>query len=191
MIESISKERWIHAQEAERTFHSESFEDGYNHYMESYQYYRTHLQINPNLEGKNICEIGPADFPALAYCLNPGAKCVIIEPLPSEYLKRFNIPIITDPAEDAEYNVDEVWLFNVLQHVINPYLIVERAKKQSKVIKFFEPINYGVNDPHPWNLTMEMFQEWFPGSVKYYPPNQPVHNFHTHECAYGVYKTGL
>lgn len=188
MIESITKERWQEAQDAERRFHTESFVEGFQHYQESYIQYFKYLNINRDLENLDICEIGPADFPALSYCENVSKGSVIIEPLPSSFLKLTPFNIITTPAEDAEYDVDEVWLMNVLQHVINPYQIVERAKKQAKVIRFFEPVNYGVNDCHPWNLTMEMFNQWFPGVVKYYPPNQPVKNFHTWSCAYGVWE---
>lgn len=184
----ITQERWLQAQAAERRFHSnESFGEGLTHYGESYEQYFKCLDIDNDLQGKNICEIGPADFPALGYCKNRGDRCLIIEPMPSDYLKSFGIPVMTDPAEYAIYNTDEVWLMNVLQHVLDPYKIVEQAKKQSKVIRFFEPINYGVNECHPWNLTKEMFEEWFPRSVKIWEAGQNVKNFHTWECAYGVW----
>jgi hypothetical protein len=182
----VSIEQWQTAQIAERQFHNEDFQTGFDHYGISYANYFKWLDIDPDLKGKKVVEIGPADFPALAYCRNIG-ESFIIEPMPSEYLKRFNIPIITDMAEDSEYKADEVWLFNVLQHVIDPHKIVERAKRQSKVIRFFEPINYGVNECHPWNLTMQMFKDWF-GEVNHYPFNNNAVQFHTWECAYGKYE---
>lgn len=188
MTEPISHDRWLAAQAAERTFHTETFEEGYAHYNDSYRQYFQHLGIVYDLQNKNIVEIGPADFPALAYCINRGNSCFIIEPMPSEHLKRFSIFILAMMAEDAIYEADEVWLFNVLQHVVDPYKIVERAKAQSKVIRFFEPINYGTNECHPWNLTMAMFKEWFGDSVKHYPAGQNVQNFHTWECAYGIWR---
>lgn len=185
----ITQERWQQAQEAERKFHNESFDEGYAHYMKSYQQYFKYLGIDPNTFSSNkIVEIGPANFPALAYYRNNNVGSIIIEPLPSEYLKRFGIPIKTEPAEYCEYEADEVWLFNVLQHVLDPNLIVERAKKQAKVIRFFEPTNYGVDECHPHNLTMEMFNDWFGACVKYYPKNDTAVNFHRWECAYGVWE---
>lgn len=188
MENKVTIETWQKAQEAERRFHHEDFETGKIHYDSSYKQYFQFLNINNNLKGKNIVEIGPADFPALGYCFNLGTECKIIEPMPSEHLKRFGINICTDLAENAIYESDEVWLFNVLQHVIDPYKIVERAKKQSKVIRFFEPINYGINECHPWNLTMSMFIEWFGECVKYYDFNNEAVNFHTWECAYGIWR---
>lgn len=183
----ITKEIWQAAQHAERRFHNQDFENGFKHYADSYRQYFEHLDIPTDINGRNIVEIGPADFPALAYVTNRGKDCLIIEPMPSDYLKRFGIPISTDLAEDADYKADEVWLFNVLQHVIDPHKIVERAKKQADVVRFFEPINYGIDECHPWNLTMDMFKDWFGDVAKYYPKGQPVKNFHTWECAYGVW----
>lgn len=184
----ITKARWEQAQAAERKYHLEDFHAGFAHYRDSYRQYFQYLNIDYDLQGKNIVEIGPADFPALAYCENLGKDCLIIEPMPSEYLKRFGLNISTALAEDADYKADEVWLMNVLQHVMDPYKIVERAKAQSNIVKFFEPINYGTNEAHPWNLTKQMFQEWFPGCVNYWPANQEVNNFHRWECVYGVWR---
>lgn len=183
----VTHDQWIAAQREERKFHTESFERGYAHYAESYRQYFAHLDIPSDMQGANIVEIGPADFPALAYVTNLGDDCLIIEPMPSEYLSRFGIPVIQMMAEDAMYKADEVWLLNVLQHVVDPHKIVERAKAQAKVIRFFEPVNYGIDACHPWNLTMAMFKAWFGDCVKHYPAGQNVTNFHTWECAYGVW----
>lgn len=182
MMNSIL-ERWQLAQIEERKFHTGSFD----HYMESYKHYFKYLGIKPGLENKKIVEIGPADYPALAYCSDIG-ESFVIEPMPSEVLKTFNIPIVTDCAEDVFYQADEVWLMNVLQHTIDPNKIIERAKKQAKVIRFFEPINYGVDECHLWNFTLEDFKNWFGDSVEYYPKNETAKNFHTWECAYGIYE---
>lgn len=184
---SIGLDIWQAAQIEERKFHTEGFHEGREHYGLSYDQYFEYLGIDKDLQGKNIIEIGPADFPALAYCRNLG-ECAVIEPMPSENLKLSGLKIITDVAEDVEYEADEVWLMNVLQHVIDPNKIVERAKRQSKVVRFFEPINYGVDVCHPWNLTLEMFKGWFGDCVKYYPFNKDAFRFHTWECAYGVYE---
>lgn len=183
----ITHERWQQAQIAERGFHTEGFETGRVHYAHSYRHYFSYLDINPALNGLRVVEIGPADFPALAYCSGT-QNCLIIEPLPSDHLRRFDLPIVQGLAENEHYEADEVWLFNVLQHVLDPYKIVERAKKQTKVIRFFEPINYGVNDAHSWNLTMEMFKEWFGECAQHYPGRTDLNYFHTHECAYGVWR---
>ena len=178
--------QWQRAQEAERCFHNEDYDTGYRHYAESYEQYFKYLGIDRNCEGEQIIEIGPADFPALAYCYNT-EQCKIIEPMPSEYLKRFGIEIIEEMAEDVKYEATEVWLFNVLQHTLNPEKIVRRAKQQSQCIRYFEPIDYGVDECHLWNLTEKMFKEWFGNVVNIWRAGQEVKNFHTWKCCYGVW----
>lgn len=182
----VTPERWQQAQQAERAFHNEPFEQGYAHYKQSYAQYFQHLGIDADLQGKKIVEIGPADFPALAYCENIGDS-FIVEPMPSAILKKFAIKVVNSMAEDAEYKADEVWLFNVLQHVVDPYKIVDRAKAQADVVRFFEPVDYGIDECHPWNLTEAMFKEWFGDCVKIWEAGQNVQNFHTWKCAYGVW----
>jgi hypothetical protein len=183
----VTKERWEAAQVEERKFHTEGFHEGREHYGITYEQYFKYLGIEKDLQGKNIVEIGPADFPALAYCENLGPNCLVIEPMPSENLKLSGLTILQDIAEEAVYEADEVWLMNVLQHVIDPHKIVDRAKQQSKVIRYFEPVNYGTDVCHPWNLTKEMFEGWF-GEVNYYPKNTTAVWFHTWECVYGVWQ---
>ncbi len=181
----VTIETWAAAQIEERKFHTEGFHEGREHYELSYNQYFEYLGIEKDLKGKKVIEVGPADFPALAYCFN-GTDCAVIEPMPSDNLKLSGLTIIKEMAEDVVYEADEVWMLNLLQHVLNPDKIVERAKKQSKVIRFFEPINYGIDACHPWNLTMDMFKNWF-GDVNYYPANPTAFRFHTWECVYGIW----
>lgn len=177
--------QWQQAQENERKFHTMNKEQGIKHYEKVYQQYFKYLNIDTDLKNKVVCEIGCADFPALHYCKNIGAS-FIIEPMPSEILKTFGIRLETFLAENVDFaGVDEVWLFNVLQHTMSPDEIIKNCKK-AKTIRFFEPINYGVDLCHLHNLTFEMFLNWFE-VAKYYPANNNNNNFHTHECCYGVW----
>jgi hypothetical protein len=179
-----SSYKWMDAQVAERKHHNLSFGEGVKHYSKSYEQYFKYLGIDKDLKCKKVAEVGPADFPALMICDNIG-QSFIVEPMTSEILESFNIPVVQSFAEETDFSdCDEVWLLNVLQHVQDPYKIVENAKK-AKVVRFFEPVNYGVDECHLWNLTMEMFKEWF-GEVNYYP-KQKAECFHEWECAYGVW----
>lgn len=189
------EQSWQAAQIAERKQHTYSMEEGYSHYEDSYRQYLNYVGSSFYPIGKTIVEIGPADFPALGYCTGYH-KGVIIEPMPSELLRNIvasksGLILNTNPAEEftlAYSNNTEVWLFNVLQHVKDPHAIVENCKRFAGTIRFFEPINCGTDACHLWNLTMEMFGDWFgKENVNYYPPNELAVNFHTHECAYGVW----
>lgn len=176
---------WLKAQEVERSFHTMDKKEGIKHYAKTYAQYFKWLDIDYDLKGKCVAEVGPADFPALSYCQNIGAS-FIVEPMPSKHLYDFNIMVCNDMAEDVDFSMcDEVWLFNVLQHTLKPGNIIENAKK-AKCVKFFEPINYGTDGAHLHNFTLDYFRLWF-GEVKHYPKNQTAVNFHQWECAYGIW----
>ena len=82
-----------------------------------------------------------------------------------------------------------MWLLNVLQHVQNPGEIIYKAKLSADVIRFFEPINFPTDKMHLHNFSLEFFQDLIGDCVKHYEKRTDVKNFHTWECAYGVYRT--
>jgi len=191
----IDNEKWLKAQAAERRFHKDPFRIGLNAYYQSYMQYFKHLGLDFNCHGKSIIEIGPADYPALFYCYDY-LLGYIIEPMPSSILKELisgkTLTHIDRPAEDIDWSkefpaVSEIWLFNVLQHVKDPDMIIEKCKQQTEAICFFEPINCGISDCHLWSFDLEYFRTHFGDCVKHYPGNPDARNFHTHECAYGVW----
>jgi hypothetical protein len=188
-MNGISLERWQQAQVAEAKYHKDPLDKLLSNYKESYRQYFKWLGIEHNLNGKKIIEIGCANIPALHFCTNYTG--VIIEPLPSDILqslvKDMPVTLIKDPAEYVDLSgYDEVWLFNVLQHVIDPKLLVENMKKIAKCIRYFEPVNMGTCVHHPHGFTMDDFIELF-GEANHYPDNPSAVSFHSHECAYGVW----
>jgi len=83
--------------------------------------------------------------------------------------------------------VDEIWLLNLMQHVKDPDLLIEKAKKNSRVIRFFEPINLPTDNQHPFSFSENDYKEYFGDCVKIYN-SIGEKNFHTATCAYGVYE---
>lgn len=194
----IENENWLKAQEAERRYHTAPFEIGLKMYYQSYSQYFAHLGMSFDCAGKSIIEIGPADYPALTYCRNY-SRGYIIEPMPSSILKEliagtglqhFALPSEQISWDESFGRVDEVWLFNVLQHVKDPDIIINQCKEHAARICFFEPINCGTNVAHLWSFDLEYFQKHFGDCVKHYPGNPNAVNFHTHECAYGIWEKG-
>jgi len=177
--------KWDMAQIAERQKHTMDMSDAIRHYNISYTQYFNFLGIDRDIKGKVIAEIGPADIPGLYYC--KGAQnSFVIEPMPSDILPKLGIKIRKTKAEKIDYSkVDEVWLFNVLQHVENPSLIVQKVKK-AKVVRWFEPVEQGTDACHLHNLTHEMFVDWF-GVSNWYTAKSDVQAFHTAPCSYGIY----
>ena len=190
--QEISQERWEQAQIGEKQFHDvEPLESSYLNYQKSYDYYFKYLGIDKNLLGKSIMEIGPAKFAGLLYC-NNYSKSYIIEPTLYDgldyYYEGKNIEFIRDLYEDCESPaVDEVWIMNLMQHVKNPDALIEKAKKFSKVIRFFEPINLPTNIEHPFSFSEDDYRHYFGDSVTVYNSIGEA-GFHEATCVYGVYK---
>jgi hypothetical protein len=72
-----------------------------------------------------------------------------------------NIEVEVIPGEDAvEYGWDEVWIYNCMQHAIDPKLIIDNAKKAAPVLRLFEWIDIPAHDGHPHELTEANLDEW-------------------------------
>ena len=111
--------------------------------------------------------------------------------MPSSILHELatDIKIYDTPAEDIPSNyfeVDEVWIFNLLQHVIDPDKLIENCKKWAKKIRFFEPVDQEISICHPHSPSKADFKRWF-GDYETYKENNTAVNFHTAECIYGVW----
>jgi len=183
----ITLETWENAQFHERKWHDKNplTREQAEVY---YQGYFDHLDIDRDCKGKTIIEIGSADIPALSFCEN--VKGIIIEPLPSDKLlltaKEKGIELIKLRAEDYYFpKVDEVWMFNILQHVINPDVIIQKSLVASNCVRFFEPIEFGTDRMHLHNFTMDYFKQFFQ-DVRRYERHEGLETFHKHQCAYGV-----
>ena len=186
-IETIDLKRWEEAQEGELDGHIHSYDstvfpgddpsrqgdpwgpqDEIDHYKEkSYPRYFDLMEIDTDLNGKHIVEIGCALVSGLEQCSN--GKKTVIEPLIKRTdnihvrntisrMEECDISILAEPAEhDTIPECDEVWIFNLLQHVISPEKILTDAMSRSKVIRFFEPLEQQTHIEHPHTLTKKFF----------------------------------
>jgi hypothetical protein len=65
------------------------------------------------------------------------------------------------PGEELkETGWDEVWIYNVLQHTVDPRLIIENAKRAAPVLRLFEWIDLPPHDGHPHMLTAPALRDW-------------------------------
>lgn len=126
-----------------------------------------------DLKGKSILDIGGGPVSMLLKCINI-KRGDVIDPCnyPKWIDERYNeakIGYIRAKGEDANlYDsiFDEVWIYNVLQHVDDPKLIIENAKKVSKIIRIFEWIDNGVSPGHPHDLKEQKLNKWLNGIGK-------------------------
>jgi glycosyltransferase involved in cell wall biosynthesis len=160
--------------ELEKSFWNDctnTFDEDLKHYI-----YARHMNIKQDyysfdVEGKSILDIGGGPTSMLLKTTNL-KKGKVIDPIeyPKWTVERYNsknIEVLIDIAENAnEKGWDEVWIYNCLQHVIDPQKIIENAKKSAKVLRIFEWINIPPHDGHPHCLTKENLDSWIGGSGK-------------------------
>jgi len=119
-----------------------------------------------DLHGKNVLDIGGGPASLLLKTFNAGRRKVI-DPLDMprwvfERYKDAGIELERIPAEELiESDWDEVWIYNVLQHVQDPLEVIRRAKGAGKLVRVFEFLERPANETHPHVLTVEMLNEAF------------------------------
>lgn len=192
------RETWEQAQKGEINHHSDNFDlndKNKSHYHEIYR--KVFKFADPtftfDVNDKSVMEIGPGVFAALLYCSNVNKKSYIVEPLPmpENVVKQYDgspIEFLNGTVEDLDLpSVDEVWVFNVMQHIWNPDLFVKKLKRSAKKIVFFEPINTPLDGLHIHSYSLEDFKKFFGEScVNQYNGGSEA-NFHTANCAYGIW----
>jgi glycosyltransferase involved in cell wall biosynthesis/2-polyprenyl-3-methyl-5-hydroxy-6-metoxy-1,4-benzoquinol methylase len=158
--------------EMEKSFWNDctnTFDEDQKHYV-----YARHMNIKQDyysfdVEGKSILDIGGGPSSMLLKTINL-KKGKVIDPIeyPKWTIERYNsknIDVLVDIGENVnEEGWDEVWIYNCLQHVIDPQKIIENAKKSAKVLRIFEWINIPPHDGHPHCLTKENLDAWIGGS---------------------------
>lgn len=125
-----------------------------------------------DMQNKTVLDIGggPVSMLLKTQKLQKG---VVVDPCkyPEWVAKRYelaNIDYIVAPAEDIGLRLklpvfDEVWIYNVLQHTINPELIIKNALQVAKIIRIFEWVDTEVTIGHPHVLTEAKLNGWLGG----------------------------
>lgn len=116
-------------------------------------------------QNKSILDIGGGPTSMMLKCYNlPKGKVVDPIAYPDWTVERYkskNIEVLVDCAENIdESGWDEVWMYNCLQHTIDPQKIIENAKKAAPVLRIFEWVDIPVHDGHPHELTEEGLNSW-------------------------------
>lgn len=58
---------------------------------------------------------------------------------------------------------DEVWIYNCMQHAVDPEKIIANAKRVAPILRIFEWIDIPAHDGHPHELTEESLNKWIGG----------------------------
>jgi 2-polyprenyl-3-methyl-5-hydroxy-6-metoxy-1,4-benzoquinol methylase len=144
----------------------------YARYMGLNFFEDTRSPFNIDLGGRSVLDIGGGPVSLLLKCVNSG-RSAVVDPLPipdwvrARYIKS-EIEYYQIPAEQLfnEFTpaakFDEVWIYNVLQHVDDPVKVIENARAISnKKIRVFEWLNTDINEMHPNSFTKAQLDTLF------------------------------
>lgn len=155
--------------------------------------YLKKMGLQKNLQGKSITDIGGGVISMLLKCTNYNVSDVI-DPIfstcPQWVLDRYyanGIIAVAKKAEDIKRHrvVDEVWIYNCLQHTEKPEQVIKNAKKFAKIIRIFEWINIPISEGHIHELTEDRLNQWLGGEGKAETINE---SGAIGDCYYGIFK---
>lgn len=113
-----------------------------------------------DLANRSVIDIGGGPVSLLLKCLNRG-RAVVADPaiFPQWVVDRYTqlgIEFWRQPGEELEgYSFDEAWIYNVLQHVWDPSLVIARARALAGTVRVFDWIGIDPYDGHPHRLERE------------------------------------
>ena len=150
------------------TFSEEKKQFVYARYMgiqmvpHEYTYYHT--------GNKKILDVGGGPVSLMLKALDLKNDSMVIDPIryPQWCVDRYamkGIRYIADYGENIRKHVprgefDEVWMYNCLQHVTDPSVIIDACKYAGSVLRIFEWIDIPPHDGHPQMLTKEKLDAW-------------------------------
>lgn len=146
-----------------------------------------------DFKNKSVLDIGGGPTSLLLKSINL-EHGTVVDPCkyPNWVAMRYEVANIKYHVEKAE-NIgttlllplyDEVLIYNVLQHVVDPETIIANARKIGRIIRLFEWVNTEISDGHPHTLTENKLNDWLGGEGKVEAINESgCHGM----CYYGVF----
>lgn len=122
-----------------------------------------------DMDGKSVLDIGGGPVSILLKCVNV-ENATVVDPCvyPKWTRDRYRsagIKVVERPAEDyrPRTQFDEVWIYNCLQHTIDPEKIVRQARQYGEVLRMFEWLETPACEGHPHTLHADELNEWVGG----------------------------
>jgi hypothetical protein len=119
--------------------------------------------------GKRILDIGGGPVSMLLKTQNL-AFGMVCDPItyPAWVYERYRAKGIICLIQSGEHVIsfgwDEVWIYNVLQHCMDPKKVIDNARKAAPLIRIFEWIDFPPHQGHPQMLTESALNSWLGGT---------------------------
>lgn len=114
-----------------------------------------------DLEGKSVLDVGGGPCSLLLKTINRG-RCVVVDPCPypawvRHRYTRASIALLRVRGETVAVagDFDEVWMYNVLQHVEDPSLVIKNALAAAPYVRMLDWLDTACDEMHPHSLTRE------------------------------------
>lgn len=132
-----------------------------------------------DLDGKSVIDLGGGPSSLLLKCENFD-RAVVVEPCPypawvADRYSEHGVVFWRVAAEEATDDLvgpvrlrgfDEAWIYNVLQHVQDPAVVIANARRLAPTVRIFEWLNVPAHPGHPHVLTAEALDEALAGSAR-------------------------
>lgn len=163
---AIPDVRWMLAQEGEREWWLSA--DRSHFIRELAPWYAELLQITPEaVTGKTVLDLGGGPLPLVVLLKLPVHFLTVVDPLATLFRPDPlpNVSRVTVAAEDyIGGQADEVWGYNVLQHVIDPAAVLETAKRHAlRRIRWFDWTDTKREKHHPHSIKADWLVAQFAG----------------------------
>lgn len=146
-----------------------------------------------DFQGKSVLDIGAGPTSVLLRCHNY-SKAHAVDPLMDKFPQwvrdryaSVGITPIASGGEDIDttQRFDEALIYNVLQHTIDPELIIHKALRVAKIVRLFEWIDVPSDELHPHILTEANLNAWLGSNGMTEAVHEPY--MFTATCYYGVF----
>jgi hypothetical protein len=119
-----------------------------------------------NMEGLSIMDFGGGPCSLLLKVVNASIRAVV-DPgsFPAWVADRYRHAAIKWIHEEAEHAhaappVDEIWIYNTLQHVRDPEAVVAAARRCGRFLRMVEWVDVPAHDGHPHELHRNDLERW-------------------------------
>ena len=163
---AISPERWAEAQEGETAFWTSADRTELCRYLDGL--YTAFLDIRAQkIKGLTVLDIGGGPMPLAVLLELPVKSLTVVDPLPVAVTDPPNVTRHVTPAETYQGALcDEVWGYNVLQHVIDPAAVIATAKAHALTrVRWFDWVDSPIASHHPHSISANWLREQFPADT--------------------------
>lgn len=135
-----------------------------------------------DLGGRSVIDLGGGPVSMLLKTIN-GGHMTVIDPCqyPAWTQDRYEengIELVRENAETyvSDVRYDEAWCYNVLQHVVDPEMVIATARRHAPLLRIFEWLETAPTEGHPHTLHADELNRWIgaTGEIGYVDENGAV-----------------